>query len=168
MGISISIGISPRESLADWSRFTGELEDRGVEELWLIDSQLAMKDAYIGLALAAQQTETMRLGTGVSNLITRHPTVTANGIAAIAELSAAARCSASAPATPPSTAWARARRRSPRWRRGSSSSARCSTAARAPGRAAATSSRRRSRARRSTWRSASRACAASPAGSPTA
>jgi 5,10-methylenetetrahydromethanopterin reductase len=87
MGISISIGISPRESLADWSRFTGELEDRGVEELWLIDSQLAMKDAYIGLALAAQQTETMRLGTGVSNLITRHPTVTANGIAAIAELS---------------------------------------------------------------------------------
>ena len=27
MGISISIGISPRESLADWSRFTGELED---------------------------------------------------------------------------------------------------------------------------------------------
>ena len=29
----------------------------------------------------------MRLGTGVSNLITRHPTVTANGIAAIAELS---------------------------------------------------------------------------------
>ncbi len=87
MGISISIGISPRESLADWARFTGELEQRGVEELWLIDSQLAMKDAYIGLALAATQTETMRLGTGVSNLITRHPTVTANGIAAIAELS---------------------------------------------------------------------------------
>jgi len=87
MGISISIGISPRESLADWSRFTVELEQRGVEELWLIDSQLAMKDAYIGLALAAGQTESMRLGTGVSNLITRHPTVTANAIAAIAELS---------------------------------------------------------------------------------
>ena len=87
MGISISIGISPRESLADWTRFTGELEQRGVDELWLIDSQLAMKDAYIGLALAAAQTENMRLGTGVSNLITRHPTVTANAIAAIAELS---------------------------------------------------------------------------------
>ena len=87
MGISISIGISPRESLADYTRFTGELEQRGVDELWLIDSQLAMKDAYIGLALAAAQTESMRLGTGVSNLITRHPTVTANAIAAIAELS---------------------------------------------------------------------------------
>jgi 5,10-methylenetetrahydromethanopterin reductase len=87
MGISISIGISPRESLADWARFTGELDKRGVEELWLIDSQLAMKDAYIGLALAATHTESMRLGAGVSNLVTRHPTVTANGIAAIAELS---------------------------------------------------------------------------------
>ena len=40
MGISISIGISPRESLADYARFTGELEQRGVDELWLIDSQL--------------------------------------------------------------------------------------------------------------------------------
>ena len=87
MGVSISIGISPRESLADWADFTAEAERNAVDELWLIDSQLAMKDAYIGLALAATRTERMRLGTGVSNLITRHPTVTANGIAAIAELS---------------------------------------------------------------------------------
>lgn len=87
MGVSISIGISPRESLADWMGFAAEIELRGVEEMWLIDSQLAMKDAYVGLALAATRTERMRLGTGVSNLVTRHPTVTANGIAAIAELS---------------------------------------------------------------------------------
>jgi pimeloyl-ACP methyl ester carboxylesterase len=92
-GISISIGISPREPLADWARYARELEQRGVGELWLIDSQLAMKDAYVGLALAATQTEAMRLGTGVSNLITRHPTVTANAIAAIAELSEG-RCAA--------------------------------------------------------------------------
>jgi 5,10-methylenetetrahydromethanopterin reductase len=87
MGISISIGISPRESMRDWAAFTRRLEENGVEEMWLIDSQLAMKDAYIGLALAAANTERMRLGTGVSNLVTRHPTVTANGIAAISELS---------------------------------------------------------------------------------
>ena len=86
MGVSISIGISPRESLLGWAAFCERLERNGVDELWLIDSQLAMKDAYIGLALAAMRTERMRLGTGVSNLITRHPTVTANAIAAIAEL----------------------------------------------------------------------------------
>lgn len=87
MGVSISIGISPRESLADWADFTDQIERRGVDELWLIDSQLAMKDAYVGLVLAAMRTGRMRLGTGVSNLITRHPTVTANAIAAIAEIS---------------------------------------------------------------------------------
>ena len=87
MGVSISIGISPRESLARWGDFAAELERRGVDEMWLIDSQLAMKDVFVGLALAATTTERMRLGTGVSNLVTRHPTVTANAIAAIAELS---------------------------------------------------------------------------------
>ncbi|HEY3773826.1 MAG TPA: LLM class flavin-dependent oxidoreductase [Solirubrobacteraceae bacterium] len=87
MSISISIGISPRESLRDWMRFCGEAEQDGVSEMWLIDSQLAMKDVYAGLALAALGTERMTLGTGVTNLHTRHPTVTANAIAAISELS---------------------------------------------------------------------------------
>jgi 5,10-methylenetetrahydromethanopterin reductase len=87
MGISISIGISPRESLRDWTEFAAELERNGVSEMWLIDSQLAMKDVFAGLACAALNTERMLLGTGVTNLHTRHPTVTANAIAAIAELS---------------------------------------------------------------------------------
>ena len=87
MGLAISIGISPRESLSSWMDVCAELEDAGVTELWLIDSQLAMKDVFTGLALAAQRTERMTLGTGVINLQTRHPTVTANAIAAIAELS---------------------------------------------------------------------------------
>lgn len=86
MGISISIGISPRESLRDWMNFSADAEQRGVEEMWLIDSQLAMKDVYVGLATTALRTTNMRLGTGVTNLLTRHPTVTANSIAAIAEL----------------------------------------------------------------------------------
>jgi len=87
MSISISIGIGPRESLQDWMAFSAELERDGVGETWLIDSQLAMKDVYAGLAASALRTERMRLGTGVTNLISRHPTVTANAIAAIAELS---------------------------------------------------------------------------------
>ncbi len=85
--MNISIGISPRESLRDWGTLASELEHRGVEEMWLIDSQLAMKDVYMGLALAAGKTDRMRLGTGVTNLVTRHPTVTATAISAIAELS---------------------------------------------------------------------------------
>lgn len=87
MGLSVSIGISPREPLSGWMDFCAELEASGVTEMWLIDSQLAMKDVFVGLALAAQRTERMTLGTGVVNLQTRHPTVTANAIASIAELS---------------------------------------------------------------------------------
>ena len=87
MGIDISIGISPRESLADWMTFVSELEREGADRIWLIDSQLAMKDVYVGLATAALHTEHLELGTGVTNLLTRHPTVTANSISAIAELS---------------------------------------------------------------------------------
>jgi 5,10-methylenetetrahydromethanopterin reductase len=45
-----------------------------------------MKDVYVGLAMTALRTSTMRLGTGVTNVVTRHPTITANAIAAIAEL----------------------------------------------------------------------------------
>jgi 5,10-methylenetetrahydromethanopterin reductase len=85
--LAVSIGISPRQSLASWAELAGELEVEGVGELWLIDSQLAMKDVYAGLLLAAQRTSRMLLGTGVTNPLTRHPTVTAAAIAAVAEVS---------------------------------------------------------------------------------
>lgn len=86
MKLAISIGISPRQSLESWRRLAAELEAEGVERLWLIDSQLAMKDVYAGLYLAALSTTRLELGTGVTNPLTRHPTVTANAIAALAEL----------------------------------------------------------------------------------
>ena len=87
MKLAISIGISPRQTLASWAQLCSELEEQGVERLWLIDSQLAMKDVYAGLLVAAQATRRMELGPGVTNPLTRHPTVTASAIAALQELS---------------------------------------------------------------------------------
>jgi len=84
--LAISIGISPRQSLQSWRELAGSLEAEGVDRLWLIDSQLAMKDVYAGLYLAALDTTRMELGTGVTNPVTRHPSVTANAMAALAEL----------------------------------------------------------------------------------
>ncbi|HEX6347775.1 MAG TPA: LLM class flavin-dependent oxidoreductase [Candidatus Dormibacteraeota bacterium] len=86
MRLAISIGISPRQSLQSWRELAASLEADGVDRLWLIDSQLAMKDVYAGLYLAALDTSRMELGTGVTNPVTRHPTVTANAIRALAEL----------------------------------------------------------------------------------
>src|SRR5205823_11484419 len=78
---------SPRQSFASWATFVDGLEAEGVGRLWVIDSQLAMKDVYAGLVVAALNTTKMGLGTGVTNAVTRHPTVTANAISAIDELS---------------------------------------------------------------------------------
>src|SRR5215467_7266354 len=86
MDLAVSIGISPRQTLSRWGDFAATLESEGVSQLWLIDSQLAMKDVYAGLLLAAQKTTRTLLGTGVTNVLTRHPTVTACAIAAVAEV----------------------------------------------------------------------------------
>ena len=87
MNADVSAGISPRQSWESWAAFAAGLEAEGVRRLWVIDSQLAMKDVYAGLVVAALNTQTLGLGTGVTNAVTRHPTVTANAINAVAELS---------------------------------------------------------------------------------
>ena len=83
----VSVGISPRQSFDSWAPFVAGLEAEGVRRVWVIDSQLAMKDVYAGLVVAALNTTRIGLGTGVTNAVTRHPTVTANAIAAVAEIS---------------------------------------------------------------------------------
>lgn len=83
----MSVGISPRQSFASWAAFVAELEREGVRRIWAIDSQLAMKDVYAGLVVAALNTSRIGLGTGVTNAVTRHPTVTANAFAALDEIS---------------------------------------------------------------------------------
>jgi len=83
----VSVGISPRQPFESWGRFVAELEAAGVRRVWVIDSQLAMKDVYAGLVVAALNTTRIGLGTGVTNAVTRHPTVTANAISAVSELS---------------------------------------------------------------------------------
>lgn len=83
----VSVGISPRQSFESWAAFVAALEAEGVGRVWVIDSQLAMKDVYAGLVVAALNTKWLDLGTGVTNAVTRHPTITANAIAALAEIS---------------------------------------------------------------------------------
>jgi 5,10-methylenetetrahydromethanopterin reductase len=86
-GYGISMGVSPRESLREFGEMAAEIEGYGFEALWVIDFQLGLKDVYAALAMGALRTRRISLGTGVTNLTTRHPTVTANAITAIAELS---------------------------------------------------------------------------------
>ena len=86
-GFGISLGVSPRESLRQVGELARTMEASGFDVLWYIDHQLGMKDVYAALNVVALNTERVRIGAGVTNLETRHPTVTANATVALDELS---------------------------------------------------------------------------------
>lgn len=59
------------------------LEDGGWDGVFFPDTQCLSGDVYSGLALAASATSRIKLGPGVTNPVTRHPSVTASAIATI-------------------------------------------------------------------------------------
>lgn len=83
----LSMGVSPREPLSNVTELAQEAEAKGFEAMWFIDFQLGMKDVYAAMNIAALATENMHIGSAVTNLLTRHPTVTANATVALDELS---------------------------------------------------------------------------------
>jgi len=61
-------------------------ESLGYKRIWLFDSPALYGDVWVGLALVAQATSTIGLGTGVAIPSMRHPMVTASAIATIEEM----------------------------------------------------------------------------------
>jgi 5,10-methylenetetrahydromethanopterin reductase len=86
-GFGLSFGVSAREPLRRIGEVARTAEEQGFDAAWVIDSQVAMKDVHVALTVAALATSTIELGTGVTNPLTRHITVTANAIAAVDEVS---------------------------------------------------------------------------------
>jgi 5,10-methylenetetrahydromethanopterin reductase len=58
-------------------------EAAGWDGMLMVDSQNLVGDCFVGLALAAKATTTLKLGTGVTNPWTRHPAVVASAIATV-------------------------------------------------------------------------------------
>jgi 5,10-methylenetetrahydromethanopterin reductase len=83
-GIGVSLGWSHREPLDSIVGLVRECEDSGVEACWVIDSQVAMRDAFTLLANLATATDRILIGPGVTNLVTRHETVVANTLSTLA------------------------------------------------------------------------------------
>ncbi len=84
--IGVSLGLSPREPIGRLVGLAREAEDAGIGHMWVVDSQMAMKDATVALAILARETERLQIGPGVTNLITRHETVVANSMATLADI----------------------------------------------------------------------------------
>jgi 5,10-methylenetetrahydromethanopterin reductase len=83
----ISLAASVREPIGRIADLVVEAERQGFANAYVLDSQVAFKSAYVTLALCADRTSTIRLGTGVTNPLTRDLTVTASDIAGIHEVS---------------------------------------------------------------------------------
>jgi len=65
------------------SRQAERAEAAGFDGIQMVDSQNLAGDPYIALAMAARVTDRLKLGTGVTNPVTRHPAVTAAAIATV-------------------------------------------------------------------------------------
>lgn len=64
-----------------------EIEELGFDQLWLTDSSLHARDVYAYLTLAATVTTRLRLGSSVTNPLTRHPAIGALAIATVDAIS---------------------------------------------------------------------------------
>lgn len=61
-------------------------EELGFDEVWFPDSQLLWRDVFSVLSVTALRTERIGLGTAVTNVATRHPSVVASAARTVAEL----------------------------------------------------------------------------------
>jgi 5,10-methylenetetrahydromethanopterin reductase len=87
MSVSFHIGNLPNQSVQHALEMGRRSEELGFDGLWVADSHSVMRDAYAILAVLATQTSTLKLATGVTHTVTRHPAVLANSWATLQELS---------------------------------------------------------------------------------
>lgn len=86
MAMEMGLGLFPTEpprQILDTVRLAEEL---GYSHVWIGDSQVIWREAYVNLGAAALETSKVVLGTGVTNPLTRDITVTASGMATLSEM----------------------------------------------------------------------------------
>lgn len=72
---------------ADYTALVTQIEGLGYDHLWLTDSSLHARNCYSYLTLAAGCSDSLVLGTAVTNPATRHPAITAVAAATVDEIS---------------------------------------------------------------------------------
>lgn len=86
-GREVGICLIPSGSVRQVVGWVQLCEELGFDFVGLADVQTLWPDLYAVLALAAAATKRIHLGPWVTNPVTRHPTVTANAIATLDEIS---------------------------------------------------------------------------------
>ena len=84
----VTFGVEPiAESPEDTVRIAKLTEKYGYSHIWNPDSQLIWRELFSYMTLCALNTTRLKIGTGVTNLKSRHPTVVASAISTVNEIS---------------------------------------------------------------------------------
>jgi 5,10-methylenetetrahydromethanopterin reductase len=84
--MKISLGVYPNEDPSQIIQSARLAEGLKFNTLWMLDSHLLFREVYTMLGALAVSTTSLRLGTAVTNPITRHPTVTASAFSTLHSL----------------------------------------------------------------------------------
>lgn len=84
--LAVGLRVPPCRPVGEVGAFAAEIERLGFDQLYLPDSQLLWRDPYVALSAAAAATSRLVLGTAVTNVVTRHPSVVAGAARTVAEL----------------------------------------------------------------------------------
>jgi len=79
-------GLFPTEAIPRMVALGREAEDLGFSHVWVGDSHLIWREPFVNMAAIALNTSRVIIGTGVTNPITRHPSVLASAYASLDEL----------------------------------------------------------------------------------
>lgn len=83
----IGLRVPPCRPVTEIASFIAGAERLGFDDVYVPDSQVLWRDSFLTLFAAAQATERIGLGTAVSNVATRHPSVVASLARTVAETS---------------------------------------------------------------------------------
>jgi 5,10-methylenetetrahydromethanopterin reductase len=84
-GFDFGVGLFPTEPLPKMIHLAKVTEELGYSHIWVGDSHLIWREAYVNMAATALSTTRVKLGTGVTNPLTRHPSVVASAYATLEE-----------------------------------------------------------------------------------
>ncbi len=84
-GFEFGVGLFPTEPLEKMIHLAKVTDEAGYSHIWVGDSHLIWREAYINMAAMALNTTKVKLGTGVTNPLTRHPSVVGSAYATLEE-----------------------------------------------------------------------------------
>lgn len=84
--LQYGVGLFPTEPIPRIVQLGKQAEELGFTHVWIGDSHLIWREAFVNMAAVALNTSSVVIGTGVTNPVTRHPSVLASAYATLDEM----------------------------------------------------------------------------------